>query len=335
MDKKFDTLLRQWKMLQMLRRRPVLSTREIQQKLRDDGFEVTLRTIQRDLQKLSAVFPIACDEKKPIGWKWAKGGESFSIPGMDTTTALTLRMVDEYLGKLLPKSCMASLSPHMLRAKAILSEQASNTLGHWPEKIRVIPRSMPLIAPQVEPEVLETLYDALLASRRCKARYRRRGEEQASEYLVNPLGLVVNDQIFYLVCTLREYDHVVLLALHRFESAQMVDTPSRKPAGFDLDEYLASGALGFANTPSKTISLQLRISRELAEHLQECPLSTNQTLSGQADADDQFLLKARVLDTRQLRWWLLGFADQVEVLAPKSLRQEFAEKSARMAERYE
>jgi predicted DNA-binding transcriptional regulator YafY len=41
-----------------------------------------------------------------------------------------------------------------------------------------------------------------------------------------------------------------------------------------------------------------------------------------------------VLDTLQLRWWLLGFGDQVEVVAPKSLRQEFAETARNMAGYY-
>jgi predicted DNA-binding transcriptional regulator YafY len=32
-----------------------------------------------------------------------------------------------------------------------------------------------------------------------------------------------------------------------------------------------------------------------------------------------------VADTQQLRWWLLGFGDKVEVLAPASLRAEFTQ----------
>ena len=37
----------------------------------------------------------------------------------------------------------------------------------------------------------------------------------------------------------------------------------------------------------------------------------------------KFLLKASLPNTEQLRWWLLGFGDRVEVLKPKSLRKEF------------
>jgi predicted DNA-binding transcriptional regulator YafY len=47
------------------------------------------------------------------------------------------------------------------------------------------------------------------------------------------------------------------------------------------------------------------------------------------------LIEASVLDTPQLRWWLLGFGDAVEVVEPKSLRREFAEMSRAMASYYE
>jgi predicted DNA-binding transcriptional regulator YafY len=36
-------------------------------------------------------------------------------------------------------------------------------------------------------------------------------------------------------------------------------------------------------------------------------------------------LSATVADTAELRWWLLGFGEGVEVIGPKSLRNEFIE----------
>jgi len=39
-------------------------------------------------------------------------------------------------------------------------------------------------------------------------------------------------------------------------------------------------------------------------------------------------------DTSELRWWLLGFGDQVEVLKPASLRKHFARMAANMATAY-
>ena len=47
------------------------------------------------------------------------------------------------------------------------------------------------------------------------------------------------------------------------------------------------------------------------------------------------LFKAHVRNTGQLRWWLLGFSDQIEILKPVALRNEFAQRTAAMAKKYQ
>ena len=64
-----DTLLRHWHMLRLLPRHPrKISTADIETKLESSGFPTSRRTIQRDLDKLSAEFPLVSDEKNlPAG----------------------------------------------------------------------------------------------------------------------------------------------------------------------------------------------------------------------------------------------------------------------------
>ena len=50
--------------------------------------------------------------------------------------------------------------------------------------------------------------------------------------------------------------------------------------------------------------------------------------------DDLFELTATLADTFQLRWWLRGYGDEVEVLAPESLRQEFVEMTREFEKMY-
>ncbi|MDQ6996457.1 MAG: WYL domain-containing protein [Mariprofundus sp.] len=45
-------------------------------------------------------------------------------------------------------------------------------------------------------------------------------------------------------------------------------------------------------------------------------------------------VKSTTQDTHELRWWLLGFGDQVEVLEPVSLRNSFRIIVRNMAEAY-
>jgi len=51
--------------------------------------------------------------------------------------------------------------------------------------------------------------------------------------------------------------------------------------------------------------------------------------------DGQIQLTATVQETLQLRWWLQGFGDAVEVVSPIHLRMQIAESVHHSAERYE
>jgi predicted DNA-binding transcriptional regulator YafY len=70
----------------------------------------------------------------------------------------------------------------------------------------------------------------------------------------------------------------------------------------------------------------------VAEHLAERPLSADQTLK--PTADGQVEARASVLNTQELRWWLLGFGDAVEVLGPAPLRRAFRDIAGRLHQRY-
>lgn len=69
-----------------------------------------------------------------------------------------------------------------------------------------------------------------------------------------------------------------------------------------------------------------------ALHLHEARLSADQTLRDEPDS--RVRLTATVPDTGELRWWLLGFGDGVEVLGPEELRKEFAAIAQAMADTY-
>ncbi len=86
---------------------------------------------------------------------------------------------------------------------------------------------------------------------------------------------------------------------------------ARKPDCFDLDDYIAGGALQFGS--GETIRLEANISNSLARILAETPLSEDQTIAGEK-------LTATVLDSWQLEWWILGQSYGIEILAPDSLR---------------
>lgn len=318
-----DTLFRHWHMLRLLPRYPrKISTAEIESKLETSGFRTSRRTIQRDLDKLSVEFPLVSDGNKPSGWSWQADAEAFDVPGMDTNTALTFCMVQTYLKPLLPQGCLAALNPHLRRAEKLLKELEGCNLKAWPDKVRIVQRSQNLEPPKIPSEVMGVVYEALFHDRQFLGEYRSRSEQATREFVVNPLGLIFHDPVVYLVATLWDYSDLRLLALHRFSTARLLKDGCRRPESFSLDHYLAQGAVEFPLNPNNDpIRLIIRMASDVAFHLRESPLGKKQTIT--SDQDGFVRIETTVANTCQLRWWLLGFGDKVEVLEPKELREEF------------
>lgn len=69
-----ETLLRHWQTLRLIRRYPKNTTAaELCCSLEAEGFKVGKRTVERDLQALSRIFPLLVDERsKPFGWSLGK-----------------------------------------------------------------------------------------------------------------------------------------------------------------------------------------------------------------------------------------------------------------------
>ncbi len=315
-----ETILRQWSILRSLPVYPRTRTaRQIEDRLEGHGFVVSKRTIERDLEKLSGLWPISADQsRRPYGWYWMEDAGVLDIPGMNLPTALAFRLARQYLAPLLPPDTLRHLEPHFNRATEVLREGSPSRLRAWPKKVKVIGHGPVLLPPETVPGVHETVLQALLENRRIEARYTPRDSGEERDYVINPLGAVFRQSVVYIVGTVWEYDDILQFALHRFAEARMTVDRARRPRGFDLDEYIQQGAFGYPESDSR-IRLKALFDAATAHHLYETPISSDQSLVPQQDGRVE--LTATVLDTEDLRWWLLGFGAGVEVMGPARLRK--------------
>jgi hypothetical protein len=326
-----DTLLRTWAMLRMIPRFPrVITTATVKSRLADDGWTVSLRTIQRDLIKLSEVFPLASDEAKPQGWSWQANAAQLDLPTLDPQAALTFKLAESHLKTLLPRTTLDYLAPWFQTAAGVLDAQGTG-FSAWPGKIRVLSRGLPQQPPAIDAHVQSAIYQGLLLERQLAVSYQPPWADAVKQYVVNPLAVVVRDGLVYLVCTMWNYGDVRHLLLHRMLSAELKDDPALPLAGFDLDAHIAQGEFSYPLEPDRMV-LEAEFTGHAATNVAESPISADQTVE---ETDDGALrLKATVPDTFELRAWLLAFGDQVTVLAPESLVDEFAEVAANLADRY-
>ena len=323
-----DTLLRHWRMLREVPRYPRrISTVDLKQRLAAAGFETTLRTIQRDLIKLSSALPLLADDSKPQGWSWEANAPQLDLPTLEPQAALVFHMAERYLQPMLPASTLDYLLPWFRTASGILDNQG-NGLSAWRSKVRVLAPGQPMQAPVIDGEIQSVVTQALLLNRRVAVCYRARGANEDKNYDASPLGLVVRDQVIYLVCTLREYQDVKQLVLGRMRSARLLDTPAKGLEGFDLDQYIAQGGFGIPLEAGRTLRLVADFDRPVAIGFIERPLGADQLVE---DIDEKTVrLTATVADTQEIRRWLLTFGDRAVVVSPLSLREEMIVTVSRM-----
>ena len=110
--------------------------------------------------------------------------------------------------------------------------------------------------------------------------------------------------------------------MHRFIDVKENGNTSIRPKGFDMEKFINAENLSFLIS-EKPINMKLQFSSYAGFHLQETPLTKDQKI--QDLGEGKMLIDAKVKDTSQLRWWLLGFGADVEILQPRFLREEFKE----------
>ncbi len=287
MDRNFQRLL---DTLQLIPVRGKVSTSTLVQRLVNMGHEVSARTVQRDLDALKIPFGLECDNRnKPFGWYWANEARRITVPGMDASQALSLRLLQTYLIDLLPESTVQDLRPYFKEADNKLTQHYGDTaVQRWLDKVAIVPATQPLLPPPVKRSVHDTVTQGLLSERQLDIRYTSPGGKVAKSATVHPLGLVQHGVVQYLVATFFGYEDPRLLPLHRIESATLLVAASSTPPGFTLRGYIEQGAFGFGQRSAKPVRLVAVFGAQSGAHLLESKLAIDQTVQELTDGRLRF-----------------------------------------------
>ena len=326
-----DPLLRQWEMLKLIPRERKTTVKELQDKLEALGYTVTRRTIERDLDRLSIPFAIEADVRsKPYGWRYALNMHPANIPGLTSSEALTLVLLETYLKTLLPVAIADNLAGHFAAARHAFSvEHSDSKLQSWLKKVKVLSPGQHLMAPTIDPAIQRTVYNALMQGLQLEMDYLAVGSTEAKHYgSVHVQGLVQYGSVIYLVVTINEHIDLRLLVLHRIQNVTLKEQPLRSLENFDLQTYIDQGGFGFGES-SQATKLVAIFKNGAGHHLIDTPLDKEQQIER---LDGQTLkITAEVLVTPQLQRWLSSFGPDLEVLAPEALRNTTAERHQQAA----
>lgn len=260
-----------YRQILMLRRIPSFPRKVSVSALHDylvhqEGFEVTKRTVERDLVALSSYFDLVCDKRdKPYGWSFSRGSLQ-NLPIMDINTAIAFDMVGKYLREMLPLSVISYLKPYFENAEKHLAKVSRKPGDWWSSRFASLPEGLQLVPAKISTNVLEIVYQGVLEGRKIEIT-RQKGKET-----VNPLGIVHRGRVVYLVAQFEGYDDIRQVSLQRIASASLLNNKIIKPKKFNLREYIDGGAFSYGDGSGKQIKIQLKFEEGIGLNLYETPL---------------------------------------------------------------
>ena len=326
-----DAMRRQWEILRMIPGRAKgVTALDIIERLEIVGIVVTKRTVLRDLEDLEKNFGLLRDdEKKPYRWRW-RTNAGIDLPALTLTDAFSLKIVENILKPLVPRVMHETLNYRFKEADAKLKAISKKKYhSNWADKVRNVSPILPLLPPDIDDGVLDTVQTSLLKDKQVEVAYQSMGSDCAKIRLLNPLAIVQSGPVTYLVAIMNGYSDVRYYAVHRMHSAILKRENAVIPNDFSIDEEIKKGKFGFGE--ANNIVLHAYIDKWLCQILEETPLSVDQKII----QDDNYpYLTATVQNTWQLTWWLLSLGDGIEVVKPKKLRNEMKVKLDNASEQY-
>lgn len=328
---KHSTIARQWELLTTIPLRPPgMTTRELRDRLEREGFPVTLRTVERDLDELTGPFDLTMEQDGSTRAKrwYAVKGKLLEIGSINLIDAVSLALAGDMLEKSLPGVLFQPVADRIRLARRKLKALDSMRMAKWSEKVRYVHGSLELQPPKITPRVMEAIQNALIDGKQVEVAYDS-FNEKTKQLRLHPLSLVLRGSVPYVVATAFDYPDLRLYAVHRMRKVTALEEAVAIPEDYSVDDYLRSGALDFSS--GEKLKLKARLSDELAMYLSETPLATDQEIKYR---NGHYELIATVQDSWQLYFWILSQGAGITVLKPTSLRATIADAHRQAAQQY-
>ncbi|TLG08667.1 YafY family transcriptional regulator [Nocardia cyriacigeorgica] len=284
--------------------------------------EVSVATARRDLEALSAAgIPVYPQPGRGGGWQLI-GGARTDLSGLTAGEARALFLLAGPSAGAQPeaKAALRKLVralPQTFRGEA---EAAADAVVIDPARWGATERALPA--------EVRTLQRAVVQRNKVRLNYRTRTGEQ-SERLVDPLGLVDKDGIWYLVAGTERGRRTY--RVDRIGEMAVTDEPAQRPADFDLAQAWEQ-VVDEVERHRSTVAATVLISERLLPILRD-QQGRHCVVDGPVDDG-----RIRVQVTAPTAWMvaqqLAGWGDSIEVLGPDEVRDELAAIGAALVARY-
>ncbi|WP_406332997.1 helix-turn-helix transcriptional regulator [Streptomyces sp. NBC_00203] len=292
-----------------------------------DRLEVSVRTIYRDVEALSASgVPVYAERGRHGGIELLAGFRT-DVTGLtaDESRALFILAaqgahaalgLDAALGSALRKVMAALPAPHRPAAE-VTSRRVLVDATRWKG------------GPQRAVD-LDVLQDAVFTDRRLRLRYRHSGDAEPRTYTVDPYGLVSKAGVWYLVADRRGKPQ--LFRADRVRTATLLPDPVRRRPGVELGDAWEVLRRQVEERPGG-LDVTVRVQRSRLDMFLRLNAAALSELPEDDGTSEWVVARLSLGSIREART-LLAFGDTVEVLAPAEVREELAGTAAAISALY-
>jgi predicted DNA-binding transcriptional regulator YafY len=311
--------------------------------------EVSVRTVYRDLEALAAAGVPVVTSSGPGGGCRLLEGYRFPLRGLrpEEAEALLILGVPSVLREIGLDRALDAAHRQIRVTTGLASRPGPRARQPGPDgsDAALVHLDMPRwFGGQEEVPSLRDLAQALRSGRRLALRYRPGGGRdddtgQAGSLVVGPLGLVNKAGTWYLVASLADAGDLPVVRVFRagrITLARVLAEPFERPAGFELAAFWSQWSAEFqASRPRLQVTLRAS-PRALAAFGEIFGQACGPALAAALPPDEHGwrVVTLSFEHERAAAHRLAGFGDQVEVLAPPSVRAILVTAAKQILRRY-
>ena len=283
--------------------------------------QVPQRTLQRDLQELSAAnIPLRTVQGRGRELIWMLDQEFVKfIPMTLNSRELMVSYFLERLASITKGTHLETdIQSLFAKAKQLIDPdvfQSADSVDQGGEMFGATFLGHINYAPYTE--TIETLIQAISQRRRCRFKYKPTWRSEASDFEADPYLLLYHKGALYAVVHTPSHDDYIFLPIQRIRAVSMSEDSFERDESFSL-EKLREGRFGiFESEDLEPQRVVLRFSPDIADVVAERIWHPSQSLT--RSEDGTLLLEIETVISDELRSWVGSWLHYVSVVEPEDL----------------
>lgn len=278
--------------------------------------DVSLRTVYRDIDVLSAVFPVT-EERRGQRTYYAVL-DHFKLDEIHCSFDELMAVV--FINRLLENLGNDPITEAGIRLNKRLILALPEPQRLYLQDIYRLFRVELTGGIGSGPQIIQLLADAIRLHKAVKIRYHAFGAEQDSERIIHPYTIFFRQQ-YYVVAWCTARDSIREFRLDRIAEAEMLETVFEPDSSFSYDDYCQKSWQALKG--EKDFQVILRFSPAISQFIKEYSGDKADELIDLPDGSLEFHKSVSLLD--EIFAWVLSIGPEVEVVAPSELANQIKE----------